>query len=749
MYFVALAVLSQVEVIFGGRNANPATFVDATSVHPLPVNPVLDAAPAYVTQAIGQIGDKFLTTGHSPWWNPYSGLGAPLAPDLQSAVFYPLSLLVYVLHLEASRVDVIALSNIVIAGLGAYWLGRVLGMRRRGALVVGTAFCLAGSFIWLGPLYGTVVAWSPLSIALTLRIVREEGRPRVRAVVLLGLVTMLQTLAGFPEGVVLQILLLTVPLTVAALVRLPARRVAAAAGVIGGFVLGLLGAAFLLVPFLTALPAEHFWNGPGTALVHVPVWTDLLLGVPFAFGHWFNTRSLSVVDWYNVGGYTGMVALWLATAGVLAGWRKRTGVVVPMLVAVVVAVGWYNGLPPFVFIGHLPLLSRMALGRLGVPELELAVAVLAGLAVDLPANWKASALATVVCGAGLVVWTAHAYRGAAGNDVLFAALCLGLVAGGFTLLIALSRRQRSGAAQPALRVTAAGLAIGLVAIELLALSNLDFRNLPRRRQSATPTWVAYVRNHLGVGGRLYGGNGLLAPNFAGDYGIADISFEDALVPKTTQFFLEQEVDPGNPDPLAFIGTPEGRTIPAHLVGLELSGVTLLALPDPGCQPACRGLPRVFLDRPAGVAVFKVPDPQPLLWFPPRVSPGSTVPAQPLQAVSVNAPIHQKAPAEPVAVHIVHQTNTLLGATISTRQARLLVLREVSFPGWRARLDGRAVPIHTADGVFQSITVPAGHHQVVFTYRPPDLRVGEGLSLLALIVALASLVLAGRRHRSAV
>ena len=66
------------------------------------------------------------------------------------------------------------------------------------------------------------------------------------------------------------------------------------------------------------------------------------------------------------------------------------------------------------------------------------------------------------------------------------------------------------------------------------------------------------------------------------------------------------------------------------------------------------------------------------------------------------------------------------------------------------MDGRSVPIERRDGLFQTVRVPAGSHEVRFSYRPPYMLWG----LVALVLGCAWLVLgprvpgAGRARRSA-
>ena len=267
----------------------------------------------------------------------------------------------------------------VIAGVCAYWLGRVLGLRRLAALLAGTAFCLGGAFVWNGDIFANVVAWTPASLALTVRLLGPRG-PRRRDVVLLAGVTAIQVLGGFPEAFVFQYILLTLPLGVACLIRLRERRMRSALAVIEGVGVGVAATAFLWAPFAAALHSEEVWNRAGEAVRHIPAWVDLVFLAPFAFGRFYN-HPLSLVDWFTLGGYVGGIAAWLALAATF-GWRRRPWVVVPFAISAAVALMLMNGVPPLAWIGKLPVITVAPLARVSFMSLALAVAVLAAVAVD-------------------------------------------------------------------------------------------------------------------------------------------------------------------------------------------------------------------------------------------------------------------------------------------------------------------------------------------------------------------------------
>jgi uncharacterized membrane protein YfhO len=62
------------------------------------------------------------------------------------------------------------------------------------------------------------------------------------------------------------------------------------------------------------------------------------------------------------------------------------------------------------------------------------------------------------------------------------------------------------------------------------------------------------------------------------------------------------------------------------------------------------------------------------------------------------------------------------------------------------LDGQAVPIYAADGIFRAVWVPAGRHTLVFSYAPRSFTAGALVSLAAWAGVLALLWL-GRGRRS--
>ncbi len=70
----------------------------------------------------------------------------------------------------------------------------------------------------------------------------------------------------------------------------------------------------------------------------------------------------------------------------------------------------------------------------------------------------------------------------------------------------------------------------------------------------------------------------------------------------------------------------------------------------------------------------------------------------------------------------------------------LVLSEMDYPGWTARVDGVSAKVLRANVMLRALRLPAGEHAVVFEYQPESLR--HGLQLTATGGVLLALMLGG-------
>jgi hypothetical protein len=87
--------------------------------------------------------------------------------------------------------------------------------------------------------------------------------------------------------------------------------------------------------------------------------------------------------------------------------------------------------------------------------------------------------------------------------------------------------------------------------------------------------------------------------------------------------------------------------------------------------------------------------------------------------------------------------------VDTDQPGYLVLPDAYYPGWQATVDGQPESIRRANYAFRAVYVPAGQHTVQFTFEPVIWKVGlivSGVTLLVLVVWAGWRLTRGRQKR---
>ncbi len=67
---------------------------------------------------------------------------------------------------------------------------------------------------------------------------------------------------------------------------------------------------------------------------------------------------------------------------------------------------------------------------------------------------------------------------------------------------------------------------------------------------------------------------------------------------------------------------------------------------------------------------------------------------------------------------------------------MLVLTDVHYPGWKARVDGRSVPLERVNYLLKGVPLAAGDHSVELRYEPASWRAGWIVSLLGCLILVA-------------
>jgi hypothetical protein len=713
-------------------------------------------------------------------WNPYIQGGRPLLADAQSAPFSLFSLPSYVLPFYTSLAFVAAL-KLFVAALGTFLLGRSLGMRQGGALLAGAAYGLNLWLVtWLVYPHASVWALIPLLLFTTDRLVR---RPDVLSGAGLAAVSAAVLFSGHPESVfhaffaaALFFVLRVIQARRAGDVGLLRRTCFFAAG-LG---LGTLIAAAAVLPFLElVLRSADIADRGGTAELHT-IDKRFLLG--FALYDYWGRGTGTSIELFLLAraNYIGALPLMLAAVALVL-LRSALRIALAAFAAVCLAVAYkvpgvfdvVTAVPPFSS-GHnnrLPILALLAIALLagfGLDELsgrwaERRGAVLAIAAAILlaPLAWviAAGTSSLEALGRGFeVAWLfAHppptSEEGFA-DSIRMAALLVWLGMAGAALLLLLLRAR--GLVVGTLFVA---LAVGLVCADLFRAgmgynpaidadtaappATPGMRYLESRRPARFVTFTRgdpVPQNVIPMGQELYEARGYDLP--------ADRRYDS---------LWRRGISPEFPSQVG----PYAASIPLSVPDWDadrLRTLSLLGVADvwqPPYEPPLRtpGLRLAYQGKDARIYANENALPRAFVVDRQRVVEGEDAA---LDAVVSPAfrPLEEAISEEPIAGVPTSGRGESTGRARITRYAPeqvevkaaleepgLLVLSDLHYPGWKAEVDGRDVPIERVDYALRGVPLNAGRHLVVFRYEPLSWRLGWIVSLLGLAL-LAGAVVAG-------
>ena len=121
---------------------------------------------------------------------------------------------------------------------------------------------------------------------------------------------------------------------------------------------------------------------------------------------------------------------------------------------------------------------------------------------------------------------------------------------------------------------------------------------------------------------------------------------------------------------------------------------------------------------------------------------------PLQTAVLWQPIPLKpAPGAEDEVLITSDTPAYIGLQARLDAPGLLVLSEVTYPGWRVYVNDKPARLYEADGVLRAVLLPAGESKVVFRFLPLTLYVGVALSSLTVLLVVGYAVVRHRREKA--
>jgi hypothetical protein len=585
LVLVLLPVLAQVPAWLLGLDPDPDPLMTGLGTQlaggPLTGLPWIDPCVGSINQTLGRLSASLWLHGVVPWWNPYSGVGMPLAAEMTpSSLFLPFVLTEHFGHgFVALKIEMQ-----VLAGFATYALLRELRLSGAVALAGAAAFEMNGTFAWFSHAPYMPLPFLPLLVfgIERVRAGAEAGRFAGAGWVAVAIAGSLY--AGFPETVYLDGLFGLVW----ALCRLPglsgrARRAATVWTVLGGGV-GLLLAAPAVWPFLDFLRhASVGKHASGGAEQGLPLAAFPMFVLPYVYGPLYAYGSADPLDrldnaiWANIGGYAGLLVVVLAVVGLVYG-RRLTALRWGLAGWIVVCLAKSGQVPGVAqALDLIPGVGQIYVFRYAEPSWSFAAIVLAAFALErcreavvLPRR-----AALVAAGAALVllalsVLASHALRAAihAGGaqprqfflaSVLFAAV----LAAAAVALLSWCGRVASGV-----------LGAAMVAEAWLLFVVPTFQGYRHGPLDLAP--VRFLQSHLGL--QRYYSLGPLPPNYGAAYQVRGVSHMYLPVDSDWVSYVHANLD-RYVEPIHFHAIPRGPDVPSpedelrtHLAEYERVGV---------------------------------------------------------------------------------------------------------------------------------------------------------------------------------
>lgn len=668
-----------------------------------------------------------LRSGEIPLWNPLSGAGEPWLANGQAGVFYPPGLLFLLPWPAAAGV----LFLLVHFAIGAWGMRRFLaqeGISESGALFGSAVFVASGLPASLSAFWNHFGAYAylPAIAAIARAGVRSRGA-------LLGLASLagLAAMAGSPE---------ISAMTAAIVVVLslfpkpdPDRpwldsRAKSRQRTAGGLLLGLALAAWILVPMgelaihsdrKGPLPAEE--REPGAVALPVlaaglarpetanrTYWLASLFVGPLVLAVAaapFFERERRILSLFLAG--IGLAGLLIAAAGPPGSWLRALAPLDRMrypekaLAATVFALAGLSGL-------GLDTLRFRAGGRIlrAIFPLVAGAALFVALAVPSPPAVRWTTAIGIVSAAVLAL---GAGRWEMAGGALGALTSVALVVS-FAFA---SRSLFTFVPEAALRRRPATLE---------ALGNLNGRVLTPP-PSALLRWV--VRDASFDAATLSREREALAGYTNLLFGVSTVRSAAAL-PTGAARAIADSID-ASPDPVRAAGPVSARVL--------WSPFQPARLPSRRVGEFFRAPIAPYRPRLSFVRSYRIERDPARAWS--RVASGDIDIAREVlldREPSLPPPPGRRPPPILIA-RLAEDRPERVVAEIATNAPGLLVVTDLSYPGWIAEEGGRRLEMLRADGFFRAVPLPAGSHRLTFRYRPLSVLIGAGISAAAILTIL--------------
>jgi hypothetical protein len=713
-----------------------------------------------------------------PLWNPHEALGIPLFAQMMHGVLHPVSVLTSLI-LPQAGLDVSILIHTALAAAGSALLARVLGLSAGASAVAGLAYGLSGYLLGMGSiiqyLYGAASApWAVAGI-------RAAGEGRRFGMVAAALAVSILFFAGDPQWAIIAILL--------------GLALALEAGGKRGVALGVAGVAVgALIAAVQLIPTFAYLHQTSRGIE-----LDMLDRLQWALSPWrlmefiapglFGSPAIGLERWpvhIWLGGfirsgfempfapsvYVGASTMALAAAGVL---RSRVTRILAVSALILLWLALGSSLGSEQIMHYIPVWGKFRYAEKMVGPLTLCISLLAAFGAERLSE-RPSRIWAVVSGslgiasllAALLLSGWQGFEGLSADPVAREAaplalhnLALGLIHAGVALT-ALGALVAAAIKWPQLAKGFTMAAACLVFFQLSLAAPFamhaglrhmhDDSYLRQIMNPGEPVRIAtpLEKNYLYPEGlnqfdaQIGAQSHLGVPCYNVSSGIDQLDTYTGLRPRRFELLLNNLSE---------------RFGVRSVIALRRFAISHMLIKNPYfpdelevASAASEGGTMVLENREWGFVGWSVPH-RPWALFAEKVTgvPGEKEAMETLTmvigrgeatVVLENAP--QPKGLAPGKVLAIERGDNRLRIGALSEGDGVLVVNDSFWPGWRATIDGREVPIWRTDFLVRGVPWPAGRHLLEMRYEPEEIFIGWLVSWGGMIALFALLVLEWRK-----
>jgi len=729
-----------------------------------------------------------LQQGSLPLWNPFNGMGAPLAANYQVAVFYPPGWLLFLAQAiggvpwMAWAYTILAALHLAWAGLGMAKLIERMGYSPTAQVIGGISFSLSGylvarlgffSMIWAG-------AWLPwiLYAASSLAHPGIDTEHQVRSTfpLFLSFCIGMQLLAGHAQ-LSWYTMLLAGGWVLVGILRFHNRR--KAWKVISKLVLAG-GLGILLASVQLLLTGEYLLQSQRAAAVDFEMamtysfwpWRFLTLLAPDLFGNPGSSNYWGYASYWEDAVYLGVLPLLLAFSTIPRLWRRRNDVNARNDEKVLIRFLWVLGIvsallalgkntPIFSFLyRYIPTFDMFNAPARYMIWLVFSLSLLAGIGYE---TWKRplgrSLYWTRLATAGgfaitLGAFIAWYFLGDIELTFIKATALCGLWALGSGFLTLWNQRENAGRKQFLWN----GAVILWVCLDLFVADananpvvNMDFYSTSAVDHPALASQLDGQRTYLNSDDEYFlkFTRFLRFQDYSPQEGWTNLRY--VLLPNTN--LLEELSSANNFDPLltgrytqwmSYINTLNDDEVLPWLQAMDVGAVEVR---DRNGEKGIRFVPIEGGNRFWWSPCSRVVNPGENTWDAFVTLMGSMqgqFDPQNVLLEGVPETNNGCGNSGDASIEVAAETPNTLALSVDALGHGWLVIADSWYPGWKVRVDGENARLIRANYLFKAVELSPGLHSIQLVYRPNTFSIGLGLSLLGWGVLLVGMYLTKKR-----